>query len=49
MLELNITYDNNRIKQFLKVEYNGCFDANLSGESIVVKLLRRSMQNYSFI
>ena len=35
---LNITYENNRIKQFHIVEYLGCYlDANLSGESMTVK------------
>ena len=33
--ELNITYNNNRIKQYRLVEYLGCcLDANLSGESL---------------
>ena len=38
--ELNITYNNNRIKQFQVVEYLCCYlDANLSGESMAMKPL----------
>ena len=39
---VNITYDNNRIKQFHKVEYLGCYlDANLSEEPMAMKSLKR--------
>ena len=42
LLGLNITYDNNRIKQFHMVEYLSCYlDANLSGESISMKSLKK--------
>ena len=38
MSELNITYVNNRIKQFHIVEYLGCYlDANFSGGSMAMK------------
>ena len=40
--ELNITYDHNRIKQCHMVEYlDCCLDANLSGESMAMKDLRK--------
>ena len=40
--ELNITYDNNRVKPYRIVEYlGGCLDANLSGESMTMKSLRK--------
>ena len=39
---LNITCDNNRVKQFHMVEYLDCYlDANLSGESISMKSLKK--------
>ena len=39
LAELNITYDNNRIKQFHIVEYLDCYlDANLSEESMAMDL-----------
>ena len=42
LLGLNITYKNNRIKQFNIVEYLGCYlDANLSGESMAMKSLKK--------
>ena len=38
--ELNITYNNNRIKQNCMVEYLGCcLEANLNGESTAIKSL----------
>ena len=42
LLELNVTYDNNRIKQYHMVEDLGCcFDAYLSGESMAMKSFRK--------
>ena len=42
MPELNIIYDNNRIKQFHIVEYLGSYlDANLSVESMAMKVLKK--------
>ena len=42
LLEFNITYNNNRIKQYRMVEYLGrCLDANASGESMAMKSLRK--------
>ena len=39
---LNITYDNNRIKQFHIIEHLGCYlDANVSGESMAMKSLKK--------
>ena len=43
-----MTYDNNKIKQFHKVECIGSFlDANVIGESMAMNALRRSIENYS--
>ena len=37
----NITFNNNRIKQFHTVEYLGCYlDANLGGESMAMKSIQ---------
>lgn len=44
LLEFNIKYDNNRIKQQHMVEYlSCCLGTNLSGESRLMKSFRRSM------
>ena len=41
--ELNITYNNDRIKQYRMVECLGCcLDANLSGESMTMKSFRKT-------
>ena len=46
--ELNVIFDNKRIKQFHIAEYLGCYmDANLSGESTAMKSLKKAMQSYS--
>ena len=40
--ELNITYENNRTKQFHIVEYLECYlDANLSGKSMAIKSFKK--------
>ena len=40
--ELNVTYDNNIIKQFRIVNYLSChLDANLSGESLTMRSLQK--------
>ena len=45
--ELNITYNNNRIKQYRTLEYLDCCpDASLSGESMATKSLRK-IQSYN--
>ena len=50
LLELNITYNNNRIKQYRMVEYLGCcLDANLSGESMAVKSVRKINTKLQFL
>ena len=50
LLELNITYDNNRIKQYHMVEDLGCcFDAYLSGESMAMKSLRKINTKLQFL
>ena len=42
LIGLNITYDNNRIKQFHIAEYLGCYlDPNLSKESMALKSLKK--------
>ena len=49
LLELSITFDSNRIKQY-KVEYLGCFlDAKFSGESMGMKSLRKINTKLQFI
>ena len=48
--ELNITYNSNRIKQDRMVEYLGCYlDANLSGEPILMKYLRKINRKLQFL
>ena len=48
--ELNITYDNNRIKQFHILEYFGCYrNANLSGECMVIKSLKKITEKLRFL
>ena len=48
--ELNITYNDNRIKQYRMVEYLGCcLDANLSGESVAMKSLRKINTKLQFL
>ena len=48
--ELNIIFDNNRIKQFHIAEYNGCYlDANLSGESTAMKSLKKTNGKLQFL
>ena len=49
LLELNITYNNNRMKQYHMVEYLGYLDANLSGESVVMKSLREINTKLQFL
>ena len=40
--ELNITYNNNRIKQFHIVEYLGCYlEVSLGGEGLAIKSLKK--------
>ena len=47
---LNITFNNNRIKQFQIVEYLGCFlNANLSGESMTMKSLKKIKAKLHFL
>ena len=48
--ERNKTYNNNRIKQYRMVEYLGyCLDANLSGESMPMKSLRKINTKLQFL
>ena len=48
--EFNITYNNNRIKQYRMVEYLGCcLDTNLSGESMAMKSLRKINTKLQFL
>ena len=48
--ELNITYNNNRIKQYRMLEYlGGCLDVNLSGESMGMKSLRKINTELQFL
>ena len=48
LLELIITYDNNRIKEQHMVQYHVCcLDTNLSRESRLLKSFRRSLKNNS--
>ena len=48
--ELNITYNNNRIKQYRVVEYLGCcLDANLSRKSMAMKSLRKINTKLQFL
>ena len=48
--ELNIAYNNNRIKQYHTVEYLGCcLDANLSGESMAIKSIRKITTKLQFL
>ena len=43
--DLNITCDNNRIKQYRVAEYlDCCLDANLSGKSMAMKSLRKRIR-----
>ena len=49
-IELNITYDNNRIKQYNALEYFGCcLDSNLSRESMAMKSLRKINTKLRFL
>ena len=48
--ELNITYNNNRIKQNCMVEYLGCcLEANLNGESTAMKSLWKINTKLQFL
>ena len=48
--ELNIIFDNNRIKQFHIAEYHGCYlDANLSGEYTTMKSLKKTNAKLQFL
>ena len=48
--ELNITYNNNTIKQYCMVEYLGCcFDAKLSRKSMTVKYIRKINTKLQFL
>ena len=48
--ELNLTYNNNRIKQYHMVEYLGCcLDAYLSGESMAMKSLGKINTKLQFL
>ena len=48
--ELNITYNNNRVKQFHIVEYLGFYlDPNLSGESRAMKSLKKINAKFQFL
>ena len=48
--DLNITYNNNRIKQYHMAEYLGyCLDANLTGESMTMKSLRNINTKLQFL
>ena len=48
--ELNITFDNNRIKQFHMVEHLNCYlGTNLSGESIVMKSVKMINTKLQFL
>ena len=48
--ELNVAYDNNRIKQSHIAEYFGCYlDTNLSGESMAIKFLKKINTNLEFL
>ena len=48
LLRLNMTYKNNRMKQFNMVEFLGCcLEANLNGEFMAMKSLKKIMQSYS--
>ena len=50
LLELNIVYNNNRIKQYCMVEYLGCcLDANLNGESMAMKSIRKINTKLHFL
>ena len=50
LAELNKTYNNDRIKQYQIVEYLGCcLDANLSGESMAMKSLRKINTKLQFL
>ena len=46
----SITYDNNRMKQFHKVECLGYYlDTNLSGESMIMKSLKKINAKLQFL
>ena len=48
--ELNMIYNNNRIKQYRMVEYLGCcLDANFSGESMTMKYIRKISARLQFL
>ena len=48
--ELNMTYNNNKIKQFHLIEYFGCYlDANLNGESMAMKSLKKINAKLQFL
>ena len=48
--ELNITYDNRRIKQYHITEYPGCcLDAKLNGESMAMKSLTKINTKLQFL
>ena len=48
--EINITYENNRIKQFHILEYLGCYlGANLSGESMAMKSVKSISVTLQFL
>ena len=48
--ELNITYNNNRIKQYRMTEYLFCcLDANLSGQSMAIKTFRKINTKLQFL
>ena len=50
MSKLNITYNNNRIKQFQAVKYIGFYlDANFSGESSAMKSLQKINGKFQFL
>ena len=50
LLELNIVYNDNRIKQYCMVEYLGCcLDANLNGESMAMKSIRKINTKLHFL
>ena len=47
--EVNITYNNIRIKQYRLVEYLGFLDANLIGDSMAMKSLRKTNKKLQFL
>ena len=48
--ELNVTYNNNRTKQYCMLEYLGCcFGANLSGELLAMKYIRNMNTKLQFL